>query len=175
MHFVIGTLIAVATLIFWIGRASQGARHIADAANEISNIPRKRRFRKKYNKQGYDLVETPIEAATVLMISTAKLGEDRRVTGNAELAIIANLRNDMQLQADDADGLFRQMNSLTHDIVLPESALFPMVDLLRPSLNKDEAVNLADMLSRVGETDGGPNAQQKEFIRRYKEYMGLLN
>jgi len=86
MH-IIGILITIASLIYWISRASKGVGDIADAANTVANLPRRRKFSKKYNKSGYDLVETPIEAATIMMISAARMSHDKRVTGPAELEI----------------------------------------------------------------------------------------
>ena len=175
MHFIIGILIAVATLVFWMGRAARGAGDIVDAANTIANLPRKRRFQKKYHKGGFDLVESPVEAATVLMISTAKMSGEKRVTEPEELEIIGLLRNEMQMSADDADGLYRQMRNLIHDVVLPESALFPMVAVLKDSIDRDEALDLADMMTTVADVDDEANAEQLEFIRRFRERMGLLH
>jgi len=174
MH-IIGILITIATLIFWISRAAKGAGDIADAANTMANLPRRRRFSKKYNKSGYDLVETPVEAATVMMISAARMSHEKRVTGPAELEIIKQLRENMQLSSDDADGLYRQMHSLTYDITLPESALFPMVNILKSEIERDEAEGLALMMEAVARLNATANNEQSEFIRRFRERMGLLH
>ena len=174
MH-IIGILIAICTLIYWLSRASRGVGDIADAANTMANLPRKRRFQRKYHKGGFDLVETPVEAATVLMISTAKMSGEKRVTGPEELEIIRQLKVNMHMTPDDADGLYRQMNSLIFEVVLPESALFPMVALLKDSIDRDEALDLAEMMTAVADIDGEANAEQLEFIRRFRERMGLLH
>ena len=174
MH-IIGILIAIATLIFWVSRASRGVGDIADAANTVANLPRRRRFSKKYNKGGYDLVETPIEAANVLMIATARMSDEKRVTELVEAEIIQQLTTQMQLSGDDADGLYRQMHSLTYDITLPESALFPMVALLKNNIERDEARDLAQMLEDVANAGGPANTEQINFIRRFRERMGLLH
>jgi len=174
MH-IIGILITIATLIFWISRAAKGAGDIADAANTMANLPRRRRFSKKYNKSGYDLVETPVEAATIMMISAARMSHEKRVTGPAELEIIKQLRENMQLSSDDADGLYRQMHSLTYDITLPESALFPMVNILKSEIERDEAEGLALMMEAVARLNATANNEQSEFIRRFRERMGLLH
>ncbi|MGB0908093.1 MAG: TerB family tellurite resistance protein [Maricaulaceae bacterium] len=175
MHFVIGTLIAIATLVFWLGRASQGAREIASTANELANLPRKRRFAKNYNKRGHDLIETPLEAATVMLLATARMSDERCVTENAELAIVSALRADMHLSTEDADGIMRQIAGITHDIVLPESALFPMVKIFRDHIEREDATRLAAMMESVAAVDGGANTEQKEFIRRFREHMGLVS
>lgn len=174
MH-IIGILIAVASLIYWVSRASRGVGDIADAANTVANLPRQRRFSKKYNQSGFDLVETPIEAATVMMISAARMSDEKRVTERAEQEIVKQLTQNMQLSEDDADGVYRQMHSLTYDITLPESALFPMIDILKSQIDRNEAKELALMMEASARLDGTVNAEQGEFIRRFRERMGLLH
>ena len=73
MHILLGILATAAAIIFYLSRISKGAGELVDAANEISNLPRKMRYRKKAGKRGLDLVDNPVEAATVLMISVARL------------------------------------------------------------------------------------------------------
>jgi len=58
MHIILAIAGAIAGILFWMSRVSRSANEIADAANTLANIPRRRRFSKKYNKSGYDLVET---------------------------------------------------------------------------------------------------------------------
>jgi len=81
----------------------------------------------------------------------------------------------MQLSKDVADGLYRQMHSLTYEITLPESALFPMVDILKNKIDRDEAKDLALMMESVARLKATANNEQSEFIRRFRERMGLLH
>lgn len=175
MHIILAIAGAIAGILFWMSRVSRSANEIADAANTIANIPRRRRFSKKYNKSGYDLIETPIEAATVMMIATARMSHDKRVTKPAEMEIINQLNENMQLAEDDADGLYRQMHNLTYDITLPESALFPMVEVLKRDVDRDEAEGLALMMEAVARLDATANHEQSEFILRFRDRMGLLH
>ena len=133
MHL-IGILTTIAIAIFWISRAVRGSRDIADAARRFKNRPRQDNFRKRQGKSGYSLVETPVEAATVLMISTAKLDTLGGVSEAEIAAITLQLENYMQLNTDTADRLYQQMYNLTQSSTLPEKALFPMVDILKLSL-----------------------------------------
>ena len=173
MH-IIGILVAIAGLVFWLARAARGVQDIADAANTVANLPRKRRFQKAARQSGYDLVETPIEAATILMIATARMSEDRRISELNEYEIVNQLHLNMQLEKDDADGIYRQMNSLIYDVVLPENALFPMVNILKNQIDRREAESLAQMMEAVAGSNVKINAEQKEFIRRFRERMNLL-
>ena len=115
-------------------RLTANRKNIGDAAHmargaviQAKNLPRQRRFRKAHNKGGFDLVETPVEAATVLMIMIARAGSSRRIDDKERDVIEAQLVANMQLSADDADGKVRQWDSLTHDNVLPESSITPMI------------------------------------------------
>jgi hypothetical protein len=174
MH-IIALITTIAVAIFWISRAIGASRNIASDVSGLANLPRQRRFKKAYGKSGYELVETPVEAATVLMISTARMGEYRGISEAEIAAITLELETKMQLSADKADGTYRQMYGLVHEITLPESALFPMIDLLKSDIEREDAADLAAMLERVASCENPATPEQLEFIRRYKERMGLLH
>lgn len=168
------------TGLIWAMRLMRHKNNISDAANTVhglavhaKNLPRQRRFKKAHNRKGFDLIETPTEAATVLMIMIARSGETRRIEPAEREVIETLLRTNMDLSDDDVDGLVRQMDSLTHDVVLPESSIPPMTQLLREHIQKEHARDLADMLSQVAETDGTANVEQLDFLRRFKEPFDL--
>lgn len=173
MH-IIGILTTIAIAVFWISRAIRGSRDIADAARSFKNRPRQDKFRKLHGKSGYDLVETPVEAATVLMIATARMDALRGVSEAEIAAITLQLETYMQLNTHTADGMYRQMYNVTHSVTLPETALFPMVDILKTSIEREDAQQLAQMMDRVANCETPATAEQKEFIRRFKERMNLL-
>eukprot|EP00919_Chromeraceae_sp_WS-2016_P081948 GHVR01193442.1.p1 GENE.GHVR01193442.1~~GHVR01193442.1.p1 ORF type:complete len:175 (+),score=10.23 GHVR01193442.1:164-688(+) len=174
MH-ILGILTTIAIAIFWISRAARGSRDIVDVASSLANLPRKRKFQKLHGKSGYALVETPIEAATVLMIAVARVDSLRGVSEAEIAAITLQLEQNMQLGTEAADGIYRQMYNLTHEIILPETALFPMVDILKNSIDRDDALQLARMMERVATCETIATTEQMEFIRRFKERMNLLH
>ncbi len=181
MHILAILLGIIGTGLFWAMRLSANRKNIGDAANTIhgaavhaKNLPRQRRFKKAHNRKGFDLVEFPTEAATVLMIMMARSGDTRRMEPGEREVMETLLRTNMQLSEDDADGMIRQMDSLTHDVVLPESAIQPMTKILLDAVSKDDASDLADMLAQIAGADGdGPNVEQVEFLRRFKEPFDL--
>lgn len=174
MHILAGLIITAATIFWWISRASRGAGDVIDAAETVANLPRRYRHRKAVNKRGLKLVETPVEAATVLMLAISRMSDDRRLSETERAQIERELTDHMALEPDDADGLTRQMEMVHHDVTLPETTLFPMVDILKASIDREDARQLARMLGRVADTDGR-TSEQTEFIRRYQERMGLLS
>jgi len=181
MHILLGFLAILGTALWWMIRLSANRRDIGDAANMIhgaavkaKNMPRQRRFRKAHNKTGFELIETPVEAATVLMIMIARAGESRRIDPTARKVMEAQLSTNMQLSTDDADGLIRQMDSLTYDIVLPETSITPMTKVLREFISRDDAGDLANMLVQVASADGdAPDINQTDFLRAFREGFDL--
>jgi len=180
MHILAILLGILGAGFWWALRLSAHRKNIGDAANmargaviQAKNLPRQRRFKKAHNKKGFDLIETPVEAAAVLMIMIARAGDSRRID-DAERAIIeAQLVTNMHLSEDDADGMVRQMDSLTHDIVLPESSITPMTKVLRQFIGPEDAQDLADMLSQVASAADAPDVNQKEFLRYFREGFDL--
>ena len=173
MHILLLILGGIATAAIWIYRAGRVAPDVVDAAQTVANLPRRRRHARAVNRRGMDLVETPVEAATVLMLAVSRMGEDRRLVDAERNEIERLLVEEMQLHEQDADGMVLQMDIALSDLTLPESALFPMVDLLRDHVGRDDAARLATMLERVAAVQG-TSPGQRELIRRYRERMGLL-
>lgn len=174
MHIVIGILATIAGVLFYLSRISKSAGDLADAANEIGNLPRKLRHRKKAGKRGLDLIEDPIEAASVLMISVARMDRLGRVSDTQSKAIASELIRNMQLDRDYAEDLIIQMRSITQYLNQPDSTLFPMVNILRGRIDKKDAQDLVAMLQRIAETEEPISADQKDFIHRFQDRMGLL-
>ena len=173
MHIIISVLIGIATLVFWLGRAAQGAREIADTAQEISNLPRKLRYRKKAGRKGLDLIEEPVEAATILMISIARMDDLGRVSDNQATAIADQLVDNMQLSRDDATDMVLQLRSLSQHLKQPDSALYPMLEILRGKVDKADAFSLSAMMLEVAETNTPARPDQENFIHRFEERMGI--
>jgi len=173
MHVIISALTAAAILIWWLGRAAKNAHHITDAAQELSNLPRKLRHRKKAGKQGLALVENPVEAAAVLLIAIARMDDLGKVTDNQQSAIATVLKDRMDMSWGDADDMVIQMRSLSQYLNQAESALYPMVDLLRNKINQDEATELSSMMQEIAVTETPINLDQTQFIHSFEERMGI--
>ena len=180
MHILAIILGLLGAGFWWTMRIAANRKNIGDAANmargavvQAKNLPRQRRFRKAHNKAGFELVETAVEAATVLMIMIARAGSSRRIDDKEREVIEAQLVANMQLSADDADGMVRQWDSLTHDIVLPKSSITPMSKVLREFIGRDDAQDLADMLAQVASAESDTDINQKEFLRAFREGFDL--
>ena len=177
MQFV-GLLIFIASAVFWFRHASRGARDVADAANTLANIPRRNRFRKKASKRGLELINDPLEAATVLMVCVARIsdyarGHDGLLSEQAEARMIRNLKTYMQLSTREAEDLLTQMRWMVKDVLQADAALAPMTNVLSAKIRRTDADDLSDMLRKVSHADGAPNDAQRQFIFKVRERLGL--
>ena len=173
MHFIIGILIAAASLVYWLGMASRGAREISNLAHDVKNMPRRRKFQKSASKEAIDLIDDPIDAAIVLMICVARSDGNARVSDIEKKKITQLLMQNMELTEDYADDSLIQLMAMTSQIILQDTLLFAMIDVLRGKINNDEASGLVDMMSEVAQCDGDISQDQSELIRRFKERMGI--
>ena len=173
MHLVIGILIAAASLVYWLGMASRGAREISNLAHDVKNMPRRRKFKKSASKEALDLIDDPVDAAAILMIAVARSGNDKRVSDDEYDVIKHLLAHHMQMPEPHAEDLLIQLKALTQHVTLQDTLLFAMIDVLRGKIDTDEALGLADMMREVALADGSMNNDQSEIIRRFKERMGV--
>lgn len=174
MHIIVGILAAIAGILFYVSRISRSAGDLVDAANEIGNLPRKLRYRKKAGKRGLDLIEEPVEAATVLMISIARMDKFGRVTDAQAKSVAQELCENMQLDMSEAEDMIIQMRSITQYLNQPDSTLFPMINILQNTIGKSDARELAAMMRRVGSIESPLDNAQTDFMRRFEDRMGLL-
>ena len=177
MH-IIGLIIAVASAIWWISRAARGAQDVANMAQGLANMPRRNRFRNKAAKRGIDLIDDPREAATILMVCVARLSkyaqQNAGAVSDASLQKIAGvLQSYMKISGREADELVTQMRWSAQDLVQPETALLPMSNILRDSVNHAEAEDLSDMLREISHADGNATPAQKAFIEKFRQRTGL--
>ena len=173
MAAMLGILTTFAFLVFWASRAAQGVHHITDAVGQLANLPRKLRYQKRAGRCGLDLIEDPREAATVLMVATARLSGDGRVSMAENECIETIVRDDLTWSENDVDEFVHNIRWLTRGYKQPDTMLRPMVKALKTSVSNDEAKSLRDMMQRVAAI-GDPTQAQIDLIRRYSDGMNLI-
>jgi len=172
MH-IIGILIAVASLVYWLGMASRGAREVSNLVGDVKNMPRRRKFQKSASKTAIDTIEAPIDAATMLLVAMAKASGQGVISATQTKMMCSELRANMQLDVNHADDLVTQMTAISHQVVQADTLLYPMVDVLRGQISMDDARDLANMMERVAMCESEMTPDQSSILRRYKERMGL--
>lgn len=172
MAAIIGILTVIGGLIIWAGRAARSVHHISDAAGTLANLPRKLRYQKRVGRSGLDLVEDPREAAAVLMVATARLSGDGRVSAEEADAIESTLVKYMDWPQNDAEEFVLNIRWLTRDYKQPGSVMRPMTNFLQKHISSAETAQLSNMMDIIAAVNG-PNEAQRDFIRRYRDAMGL--
>ncbi|WP_017932012.1 tellurite resistance TerB family protein [Robiginitomaculum antarcticum] len=172
MAALIGIISVIGMLIIWAGRAARSARHISDAAGTLANLPRKLRYQKRVGRSGLDLVESPREAATVLMVAIARLSGDGRVSPGESDAIETGLIEHMDWPAEDAEEFVLNIRWLTREYKQADSVLRPMTNFLQKQISSKEAAELRDMMESIAAVNG-PTDSQQDLIRRYSDLMNL--
>lgn len=177
MH-ILGFIIALATAVFWVGRAARGAKDIADVASGFRNMPRRNRYKNRASKRGMELIDDPMDAATILMVCVARLSDyseahDGLISDITQACIVSLLVKNMHLSDREADELLTQMRWTTKNFVQTDTALVPMTNILTKSINHADAEDLSGMLREISCAYGSENAAQKNFINRYRDRIGL--
>lgn len=167
---IIAIVTSIAMLVFWLSRAASGA---AGAANDIANLPRRLKHARKTGRVGLELVTDVREAAAVLMVAVARLSGDKRVSKEEDEQIQNLMVSNMAWPKDEVEDFVVNIRWLTRDFKQPISTLSPMVAFLRGKVSKQEAADLADMLTEIAITDGAATESQMNFIYSYRELMGL--
>lgn len=175
MHIVmlvISVLGAGAGLIWWLGRAAEGARNVADAAGELRNLPRKHRFTSKSRKQGIEIIDDSREAATLLLLTVAR--ESGEVTVEQKREISRQMQAHFSMDPEEAGDMLHQISWLSANSAVPSNVLGRMMDVLRRYVGKDELSDLHDMMSRVARAEGEPTRAQRDFMNEFQRRAGLI-
>ena len=175
MHIVLAVLAGIAGVLIWSARISRGASELSDATQGLRNLPRKRAFQRHARASGFDLVQSPLEAATVLLVAVAMEGRSRALTEAERQAIRAVLVERLEQSPRDADDLLVQCEALLHDVNQPDGAVRAMTQRLAPVLCRREAYDLADGLAEVADAGGAATDAQTRFLYGYRERMNLLD
>jgi uncharacterized tellurite resistance protein B-like protein len=161
----------IATLMWRLSLALRAARDIGEAAQELSNLPRKMRFRSKTGKAGVQLIHDPREAAALLMLSVARAGGE--VTKGQKDAIINQITGRLELSMDQAEELLTHVSWLSKDLPDASSAVARMGKLVLRTVSHKELIELEDMLMNIAHVEGEPNAAQKQLLNEFAQRVEI--
>ncbi|MBL4869768.1 MAG: hypothetical protein JKX72_02310 [Robiginitomaculum sp.] len=179
MH-IIGIVIALATAVFWVGRAARSAKDIADMASTLKNMKRPNRFKTRSAKRDLSSIDEPMDAAVILMICVARLSSfgqmgEAQISDGAHAKITELLVGYMQVSKSEAGELLTQMLWTTSKATEPETILSPMTNIISKQINHKDASDLSTMLGDVANIDGIANSDQTVFITRFENRMGVTS
>lgn len=179
MH-IIGIIIALATAVFWVGRAARSAKDIADMASTLKNMKRPNQFKFRSPKREISEIDDPMDAAVILMICVARLsnfgqiGQDQ-ISDPARTKITELLGQYMQITKTEAQMLLEQMLWTTKTMEKPDTALGEMTKIIATQIDHKDAQDLSTMLQAVSLANGHQGEEQENFISRFEGRMGLTS
>jgi uncharacterized membrane protein YebE (DUF533 family) len=114
----IGAALGVALFFLWrMQQASNAARDVANAADEVHGFFRRWSWRRKANVHPLDLVEDPREAATAMMVIVAQT--DGALTDKERGAILAQVSEHFGATSRQADELLARGRWLVQQRSVP--------------------------------------------------------
>ena len=165
-------LIAGAGYWYWsLSRAGEAASHAVDLAQRARGAWRRKKFRDKANMSALTAIKDPVTAAAVMMVAIA---EARGPIGPAtEAAIRVELASVMQ--GKDVSETFIYAQWAARETGDPNTVSLKLAQLWKDTLSDDERRELAAMVGRVAERDGGPDALQREALSLLSRRLALTH
>lgn len=173
MHILIGLIVTIGTIAWWILRLSRGARQVMGAAETVSGLHKKIRDRKARPPKGFETIQGPVDAATLLMVSVAQRAGHETLREAERTQIARELLDHMALEPNNADAAIQQAEMEALSRIDKQQTLIAMTGFLKSTVTREESRQLARMLGRVADA-GGRKREQLEYIRQFQERMGLL-
>ena len=171
MH-IIGILTAIAVLIYWVTRAAGSARD----SGLTAAWQRKKRWDYSNVNAGSDLdaLTTPLDAAAALMIMVGRDGVNGELGTVMRQSIELHLENDMDVDLTAAQETIKNVSRTLRNTTQADTIISPCCKILRETIERGDAVKLADILDTLFAQVGTDAADKKQLIYGYKERMGLL-
>ncbi len=155
MHILIGLITAIATLLFALERIGVDIGWI----NPFS-WARRRRWAKLYEGDPIHSVEDPIQVAAILIVGTAKLGDD--VSTAQKERIIKAFADTFSLEEKAANELYISAAHLLGAPQVIETQLTGVVERNQDLFSASQAESLLDMIPDV--IGAGSNETQRAFV-----------
>jgi len=173
LGIIIGIFVTIGVWSYRLQMAKRGLDETRKMAESARNMPRKRRFQNKANRESLDAIEDPREAAAVMMMEVARAAGE--VTAEHKAIMRAEIMQNFELSERDADELIAAAGWLGRDAVAPYVVMQKMTRLIlsTPSLGPEQFVDLSNMLDEVALIEGGPFEEQISLIRIFREQAGL--
>lgn len=174
MHIVLAVLAILGGGAFWWYRM----RNIAEAASEMNDVAgrawgkyKRYKFRKKAESSPVEAVEDPVAAAVVMMI--AMIREENELTPQAEQAIQKEAVAVMKV--DDATELMTFAKWVASHVQDANSVSLRYAKLWANALNRDERIELVEMVERAVAAVAPPTRNQDVKLSKLRERLGLMN
>lgn len=174
MHILLALAGLLGAVAFWwwrIRTVKEAADDMADVTGRAWGKYKRYKFRQKAEASPIEAVEDPTAAAVIMMLAIAKEGRDP--SPEAEAAVKQEITGTMGI-TDPAELMVFAKWVASH-VEDANNVSLRYSKLWSNSLNRQERLDLANMIERVATVDGPPSQRQQTVIRKLRERLGLIN
>lgn len=160
MHIVLGLLATIVTILILLHR-------LADAGIDLGGLNpflwhRRRTWRKKYEGSPLYALDSPMEAAALMIVATAKC--DGEISAEQKRHILETFEREFHLSARDASALLASSVHLLAAATDVSDDAGKILARSRERFTPDQAASTVVLMERLAELEGGPTSMQRELI-----------
>lgn len=175
MHILLGALVVIGVVVYWIYRARMAAdatREVIDVADDVRAAVRRFGYRRQAGKHPADLVDDPRLAAAGILAAIAKM--DGSLTDAQINALRVEARATFRVDQQEADEIAAYGRWLSDQSNTPDDTIRRLSSVIRREAPADAHRDVVTMAERVASvTDGSANAMQRQAIDRLAHELGL--
>ena len=162
MHIIIAILGALAAAFWAFTHFMNAANQGREAIGEVKGVVRRGKWSRRIDQRLIENLSDPREAAAILAFQIAQY--DGAVTERQRMAIIADMRETFEADAETADGLFAFARMAVGEINDAGNSVRKILRPVAEVCTVDEKASLIAMLDRAAEIEGPPSDAQRRLI-----------
>ena len=165
MHIILALLGTIVTILILLNRLNESGIDLG-WLNPFS-WARRRKFRNEHDLNPVFKLDSPMEAAAILMLASAKIDGD--ITREQKALLLTLFAHKFHQSEQDAKSL---LNASTHLLGRGEEVFNSPEKVLQRSLDNfttEQAQSVLDMLDEIINNDGTPSKQQVDFVAKVKQ------
>lgn len=167
MHIILGILGPVITILILLNR-------LAEAGIDIGGLNpflwhRRRKWRKKYTGNPLFQIDSPMDAAGILLVGAAKADGDISIEEKKHIQEI--FETEFHLNAKDAAGLFISSVHLIGDGNELRNNLSRFIKPSKEKFNDHQIKSTLDVLARISSLGGSVHPNVSEYIADIEKHL----
>ena len=162
MHIIIAILGALAAAFWAFTHFMNAANQGREAIGEVKGVVRRGKWSRRIDQRLIENLSDPREAAAILAFQISQY--DGAVTERQRMAIIADMRETFEADAETADGLFAFARMAVGEINDAGNSVRKILRPVAEVCTVDEKASLIAMLDRAAEIEGPPTDAQRRLI-----------
>jgi len=165
MHIVLGLLGIIVTILILLNRLQQGGIDIG-WLNPFA-WHRRRKFRNEYHLSAAYSLDKPMDVAALFLVGIAK--SDGEMSKEQKDALLALFESEFKLSTSKAQDL---LGGSVHILGRGDELFSSPSNVLhksKESFSAEQVDSVVDMMKRISNLEGNPNAKQLKLIEDFKK------